>query len=229
MRIISSDINKPTQAGSKLQAGSTLIEAIVALLVFSVGVLGIAALQATTLMRSDDVKQRSIAIWKAQELADRIRATKRPTQPEGEILRYINLIGSDVGVIGSVDNSNPLVCAAAAPAQCEDTAAGPAAVCSIEQMVQFDVWSVLCDPINGVSDTQQNVNLDGANKLKNFDFAMTQAASGEVFLYFEWLARANAENREAGANAAPVTLTTDLCGTDVDVDERLEAYCLRFF
>ncbi len=211
------------------QRGATLLESIVALLVFSVGVLGIAALQATTLIRSDDVKQRSIAIWKAQELADRIRATKRPARPVGEVQRYINLIGNNTAVIGSFDNANNFVCAAAAPAQCEDTSTGSSNFCTVEEMAQFDVWSVLCDPINGVSDAQINLNLDGSNKLKNFDMAITQAPTGEVFLYFEWLARSNAENREINPDLAPVTVTTDLCGTDFEVDERLETYCLRFF
>ena len=57
------------------QAGATLLESLIALVVFSIGALGIAALQTATLVRSDDVKQRSIAIWKAQELADRIKAS----------------------------------------------------------------------------------------------------------------------------------------------------------
>ena len=212
------------------QNGTTLIESIIALLVFSVGVLGIAALQATTLVRSDDNKQRSIAVWKAQELADRIRATKSFSSPAGQARNYVGAIGNDVSVIGSFDGASAFRCAAAPAAQCEDTNGGLAETCSVGQMVNFDVWSVLCDPINGVSDTQINPDFDGTTKLKNFDVALTRSDdTGEMFLYFEWLARANDENRDVQPGAAPVTIATDLCGTSFQVDERLETYCLRFF
>ena len=67
----------------KFVRGATLVESLIALFVFAIGALGIAALQTTTLVRSDDVKQRSLAIWKAQELADRIKATTTLDDPDG--------------------------------------------------------------------------------------------------------------------------------------------------
>jgi len=56
------------------QRGVTLIEAMISLLIFSVGALGLAAMQLTAITASGDSQQRTMAIWKAQELADRIRS-----------------------------------------------------------------------------------------------------------------------------------------------------------
>ena len=96
--------NRPIRNLSK-QLGTTLLEALIALVVFSVGALGVAALQTATLVRSDDVKQRSIAIWKAQELADRIKATDSVADPDGLGPEYIAEIGRDISSIGVFDVS----------------------------------------------------------------------------------------------------------------------------
>ena len=85
----------------KKQNGASLIEAIVSLLVFSIGVLGITALQTLSLVRSGDVKQRSVAIWKAQELVDRIRSTRTIDNVNGLAGSYKTLIGGDVSEITS--------------------------------------------------------------------------------------------------------------------------------
>jgi len=71
------------------QRGSSLVEAMVALVVFAVGALGIAAMQTVSMVRGDDTRQRSIAIWKAQELVDRIKATKTTDDPDGLVAEYI--------------------------------------------------------------------------------------------------------------------------------------------
>ncbi|MCP3672105.1 MAG: type IV pilus modification protein PilV [Gammaproteobacteria bacterium] len=56
------------------QKGFTLIEAMIALLVISVGLLGIAALQVTSMQQNNSALHHSKAVWIAYTMADRIRA-----------------------------------------------------------------------------------------------------------------------------------------------------------
>jgi type IV pilus assembly protein PilV len=58
-------------------AGFTLLEVMVALLVFSIGLLGLAGLQASSLQNNKTADLRSIAIIEAHDMADRIRANNR--------------------------------------------------------------------------------------------------------------------------------------------------------
>lgn len=58
------------------QAGISLIEVLIALLIFAVGLLGFAALQLSALQSSGDSNQRTQATWVVQDLAERIRANQ---------------------------------------------------------------------------------------------------------------------------------------------------------
>lgn len=207
------------------QAGATLIESVVALFVFAVGALGLAALQTTTLVRSDDVKQRSVAIWKAQELADRIKATRTIDDPNGLAAEYATAIGvtnrNQIGVYGT-----SFSCPNNAPTRCDDQNGTAAASCTTTQLVQFDVWSVLCDPRTGAA-AISNDGSEGLNKLKDLDVALVQDGT-EYLLYFEWASQSGERNEDVQASGT-TTIETDLCDeADVDVDSRLNAYCLRF-
>lgn len=56
------------------QHGLTLIESMIALLVISVGLLGIAALQITSMKQNSSALNHSQAVWIGYNMADRIRA-----------------------------------------------------------------------------------------------------------------------------------------------------------
>lgn len=56
------------------QAGFTMIEVLITVLVLSIGLLGLAALQATGLKESQMAYMRSQAVLLAYDMADRIRA-----------------------------------------------------------------------------------------------------------------------------------------------------------
>ena len=62
----------------KQQAGFTMIEILVATLVLTVGILGVAALQLTSFQTNQSAYARSQAIYITQDIFDRIRAN-----PEG--------------------------------------------------------------------------------------------------------------------------------------------------
>ena len=59
------------------QQGFGLIEALVALLVISVGLLGIAAMQITSLSQAASAQWLSQAAWYAYDMADRIHANRQ--------------------------------------------------------------------------------------------------------------------------------------------------------
>jgi type IV pilus assembly protein PilV len=69
------------------QRGFTLIEALVAFLILSVGMLGIASLQTISLRSGHTAALRTVAVIKAGEILERIRAN--PTQ----VLAYASLAG----------------------------------------------------------------------------------------------------------------------------------------
>jgi type IV pilus assembly protein PilV len=61
------------------QAGFTLTEVLVALLIFAFGMLGVAGLQMKAMVGMDSAQFRSVASLKAGELAERIRANPGAT------------------------------------------------------------------------------------------------------------------------------------------------------
>jgi type IV pilus assembly protein PilV len=56
------------------QQGVSLIESMISLLVISVGLLGIAALQVTSISQNASALNHSQAVWIANNMADRVRA-----------------------------------------------------------------------------------------------------------------------------------------------------------
>ena len=59
---------------TKSQSGFTLLEVMVAIVVFSLGLLGLAGLQAASLRNNQTAYYRSIATQQAYDIADRVRA-----------------------------------------------------------------------------------------------------------------------------------------------------------
>ncbi|MCW8944123.1 MAG: type IV pilus modification protein PilV [Sedimenticola sp.] len=63
-----------TQRIIKRQSGMTLLEVLIALLVISVGLLGMAGLQVAGIKMTNDAYYRSQATWLAYDVYDRMRA-----------------------------------------------------------------------------------------------------------------------------------------------------------
>ena len=248
------------------QCGVTLIEAMVAMLVFSVGALGLAAMQLSAISSSDDNQQRTLAIWKAQEFADRIRSN--PGSEAAYIAAINNSAITDLGV-DSPAAAGVVSCGVnqyAVPAKrCSDYVAnGSTAVtagsltCTDAETVSFDLWDVFCEPNTGLAtQTTAATTVDGSAGLVQLEVILRQLAedndgdgvddgTGDLELFFEWVSRAAASNEGvtntvAGTGAAGTakTVKTPLCsltdqtatgGADnrVDVDTRLDTYCLKF-
>ena len=63
-------------ASSKHQAGSSLLEVLIAVLILAVGMLGMAALQAVTLKNSNSSAARSQAVMQSYSMLDRLRLNR---------------------------------------------------------------------------------------------------------------------------------------------------------
>lgn len=226
--------NKFIASQPQSQLGVTLIEAMVSLLIFSVGALGLAAMQLTAVSASGDNQQRSIAIWKAQELADRIRSNPNLSQA------YVTRIGNQtLGTLGVDSAANVVNCGAGVYTQpatfCADTLGQDAADCNDAQKVAYDIWEVFCEANTGlavVGGGGANAVSNGSVGLTNVEVVLrqnTQLVDGDndMLLFFEWVSR-QADSNDDLANVAQL-INTDLCGLEnVPVSSNLDVYCLRF-
>lgn len=122
--------------------GFSLIEVLVALVVLSIGLLGIAALHIDNVRNGQSALQRTRAVNLAADMADRIRAN-----PGGDY---------DVGAGPAGAAPNPV---------CADGADGEApGDCNASQMAAYDVWqwrtALEATAATGLPDGQGSVELD---------------------------------------------------------------------
>ena len=110
------------------QSGLSLIESLIALVIISIGLLGIAALQLTSMQQSASAHWHSQAVWYSCEMTDRISAnTIDPANP----VVFNQYIGIDT------ENNYNMDCQANA--------------CTAAQMVQADAadWSAMISTLPG--------------------------------------------------------------------------------
>lgn len=205
--------------------GATLIESVIALFVFAIGALGLAALQVNSYLYNDDSNQRTIVTLKAQEIIDRIVGSRSFSDPNGFAEEYVAAINSVTvdGVIGNYDNT-PF-----STRFCEDSAPDFSCVtqsCEPNDLALKDIYEVLCDSNLGAStaaaDAQGSAGVSGLDLVLKPENGCSSNCSYE--LYIEWLARGSqdAEARLVASNQ------TQLCGTQVTLDSRVNALCFRF-
>jgi type IV pilus assembly protein PilV len=113
-------------------AGFSMIEVLITILVFAIGLLGVAAMQVQSLKGTADSGQRGKAVWLAQELTERMRA---------------NPTGVENG-----DYNNKADCGAAPAKMCSnyyDGSSSQSAVsCKSDEMAAFDLWELACGTYN---------------------------------------------------------------------------------
>ena len=104
------------------QRGLSLIESMIALVVISIGLLGIAALQITAMSQNSSALNHSQAVWLAYNMSDRIRANNS---------EFLNYDGIDTNIGYSGD------CIVSA--------------CSTAQMLQADAaeWATMVQSLPG--------------------------------------------------------------------------------
>ncbi len=118
------------------QSGVSLIEVLISLLLFGISVMGYSALQTRSMQESLDSQQRSIALWRAHGLIDRMSANNS----DEALAQYDTAI------------ENFEECSDSPPANCAEIA-GAADACSAEDLADYDVWSSFCG-VDGGADSQ---------------------------------------------------------------------------
>lgn len=112
------------------QRGIGLIEVLVALVVVSFGVLGMAGLQLTGMKHSTSGFNRSKALLHAENMATRMR---------------INAAGVLAGDYAAYDTATGAAQCDLKPAPyCQASQGIDAAECDTDQLADFDLWSVAC-------------------------------------------------------------------------------------
>jgi type IV pilus assembly protein PilV len=131
--------------------GISMIEMLVTLVILSIGLVGLARLQTTSIKESFDSAQRSHAAWHVQELVERMRAN-----PEGQADGY---------ALASADEA---LCANGPTKFCSDFFNGLAKVeaaadCTANEVAEFDVWELSCgfELADTTSSARSHLLLDG--------------------------------------------------------------------
>lgn len=119
---------------ARYSTGVSLLEVLVALVILSVGMLGLAGLQATGLSANGDAEQRTQAALTANDMIERMRA---------------NPAAVNTGSYAAIDWS-AIDCATAPDPFCADRDVG-ASTCDAAQMAAFDAFVVRCAATNKLS------------------------------------------------------------------------------
>ncbi|VXC53453.1 Type IV pilus modification protein PilV [Pseudomonas sp. 9AZ] len=164
---------------SSQQRGSSLIEVLITLLIFTVGMLGLAALQLNALQGSSDSAQRSQSTWVLQDIAERIRAN-----PAGTAAQYA----------AAPNCANPPVSRCADYYDPATSAKVTAQNCTAAQMAAFDRWESQCS-YAGLASNTINGRFTSRDFITPPDNNITLgivAAGNTITLQGFWLGRAGA-------------------------------------
>ena len=159
---------------ARTAAGFSLIEVMVALMVLSIGMLGIAGMQVRGLQFSQQALISTRAIGLAGDMADRIRANSRA----GAVAP---------GDAYAVNNAGP---AATAPFDCADTdvfSVTAGTVCTPENLAEFDIWewktNLQGTGSGGLPDGKGEIGYAYANGVATFTIEVTWREGGQNRLY----------------------------------------------
>ena len=126
------------------QQGLSLIEVMIALAVFSFGLLALAALMASGLKYNTSALHRSYATSQAYDIAERMRA---------------NRVGLDLGCYDGLGDS-------ATNSGCFSDSGDPGCIrsdCTLEEMAQYDAWQWNSDNARLLPEGTGTVSLESSN------------------------------------------------------------------
>lgn len=153
------------------QRGVNLIEVLVTIVITSIGLLGLNALQLQANRSTQDSGNRSQAVWMLEDMANRIRANN------------INTQSYHTGV-------NPVSCNAAPARVCASYHNGSNRVnanddCDNADLAQWDLWEVAC----GVGANVNNSDVTRSNAvdfIANPELTVAVNANSQVTLTLSW-------------------------------------------
>lgn len=119
------------------QQGMTLLEVMIALVIFSIGMLGLAALQVTGLRDSGNAERRTQATVLSNDLIERMRANTAGLKANAASIASGDY--TDATISYSTIN-----CATPPVPYCEDKGSTAASACTPNQMAAFDAHTIFC-------------------------------------------------------------------------------------
>lgn len=177
------------------QRGVSLIEVMISLFVFGIGVLGFAALQSRAVQATFDNGQRDQVVWLTQSVIDRIRGNDGAARKYAELLTNYNS-----GTCPASASAQPKRCTGSTTL---DTNSQCANCCSADEMAEFDVWDLYCrsdfqgaNAIKGLS-----VNLTCTDARSNAA-CTTTSTQANLELEHKWCARSVESNADLSRAAA---------------------------
>lgn len=187
-----------------------MIELMVSLFIFSVGLLGFATLQTRSLQEGFDSGQRSVALWRTQELSDRIRAN------DTQLDIYMAAVNNDA------------ICDAA-PTRCAnhwDGGAIAGTACTATQMATFDVWDVLCNGEDATEDVLIDSDISLACDDRDTTDAFACSAGSNLTLDACWTSRSASSDDQIAIVQGSAALPK--CTDPGAPDYLFESYSLEF-
>lgn len=122
----------------KSQTGFTLVEVLVSLVILSIGLLGIFAMQSRALMDNQDAYLRTQAIFLAYDMGDRIRANA------GYWKKTTTDIATVMATATGMTSTNHPFCSTLDPIANNKLATLPN-TCSIQEMAEYDAYRWMAD------------------------------------------------------------------------------------
>lgn len=119
------------------QQGVSLIEILVTTLILGIGLLGVAALQVSSVSSNQEGFFASQATSIAEDYASRIRASKFSAIVPNPTIAYLDFVDTYHN-----DNTDAFTCAANPNPMCRSDAGNEAGDCSIAEVAIFDKWEV---------------------------------------------------------------------------------------
>ena len=115
------------------EAGLGIVEVLLALVIMSLGVLGMASLQLTGIKHSASGYNRLSAVVLAENITSRMRS---------------NPVAIENGDYADFDSSVSDICSQVPEKFCQISFGEAASVCTPQEMATFDLYSVACGTIN---------------------------------------------------------------------------------
>jgi type IV pilus assembly protein PilV len=160
----------------RTSSGFTLVEVLVSVIIFSVGLIGVARLQVVAKQSNYDAVQRVTATSIAQDLLSRMRANHTVLNT------YVSNTGSTVIGRGSIDNEPNPVCGSSAT------------LCTEDQLAEHDLWDIE-QALDGIAELDGDGNAVGG--LISPTLCISGPAAGDSGVYtvaIAWRGKAELSN-----------------------------------
>jgi len=170
------------------QRGITMWEVLVTIVISTIGLLGLSALQMQSVRSAEDSGNRSHAIWMTNDLINRMRAN--------EVQDY-----SFAGTMNCADFPNDLT---PCGAYHNGAAAVAPAACTNAEQARFDRWEVLCGMPANV-DGNATVMRSSASFITNPNLQITALANGDMQMTISWDSRTSGADNDGNNQRFVIT------------------------